>query len=114
MMRAGFPGEVGTTGPTFPQPAASRSRSATNSVTELTLISVPTPFMKFGGTRLRAVRAVPAAALAAVAAPQVVRRREDDVRALAVEVHALDGRPPLFQIPDVRHLKSGARRRRGR
>src|SRR4051812_25296444 len=103
MMRAGLPVEDGTM---FPQPAHSRSRSATNRATDLTRIFFLTFFMKFGGARLRAVRTVSAAALATVAAPQVVRLREDDVRALAVEVHALDERLSLFQRLHVHAFKS--------
>jgi uncharacterized membrane protein len=53
---------------------------------------------------LRHLTYVPTAALAAVAAPQVVRLREDHVRALAVEVHALDERPSLLRHARVAHL----------
>src|SRR3954449_117981 len=96
MMRAGLPDKEGTSGPGFPQPAQSSS-AATNRMTTLLFISFPTLFMKTGGARLRAEGTVPAAALAAVPAPQVVHLREDDVPALAVEVQTLDERPPLLR-----------------
>src|SRR5919205_1075112 len=98
MMRAGFAPEGGAPGPPVEaQAAQSSSRSATSAAADLTLISFPTFFMKLVGLGLLFIRTVSAAAPAAVAAPQVVAFGEDDVRALAVEVYALDGRPPLLQ-----------------
>src|SRR5688572_15624096 len=117
MMRAGFPSVTRTIGP-IRQPAASATADSikTNTTASLLVPRFLFLFIRFKSLRARrplAVRTVAAAALAAVAAPQVVARGEDDVGAFAVEVFALDGRGRVFHRSCPHDFKSGARRPRG-
>src|SRR5829696_7956548 len=106
MMRAGRPPPAPGAGTTLQPAPASSSASARSNAPQRTAALAFAPltffFMWFDGVRVRAVRTVTAAALAAAAAPQVVAGREDDVSALAVEVFALDGRRVFQAFHDSR------------